>query len=161
MPIGSLVDVMQLSALLIIAMAILGLFMSQQRAERRTRLQAAGQFIQRWNSPEFVRLSSFLFDAERISRIRDVSDPYDALPKDEFNYLIVMLNFFEEMALSVEYGLAEERLLRKYFAQSAIEVFRTLEPIIKNLRRERRNHAVFVTFEKLVGRWSFSKELDA
>ena len=80
--------------------------------------------------------------------------------RQEFEFIIAMLNYFEEMALSIEYELADEYLLRKYFAQSALEIYETLEPVIESLRHQRNNKAIFITFERLIGRWSFKPPED-
>lgn len=86
---------------------------------------------------------------------KDPAVDMSTVPKRYIDSLVTLLNFFEEMALSIEYRLADEPILRRYFAQTANELFHALEPFIHTLRIDRTNKSIFVNFERLIGRWSF------
>lgn len=157
-------EAIQAVSLIFIGLSIFMLIALYRKNEARTRLEKAQQFILRWNDPNFIQFSSRVFEPSTINEMKRIVASREKIDGEayriEFIHVISILNFFEEMSLSVEFNLADERLLRRYFAQSAFEVFKSLEPIIVRLREERSNKSIFVTFERLVGRWSFEAAED-
>ena len=152
---ASYMEFMLMFGLAFIGVGVYTLAFYKVREIRSGQTVRAGEFISRWNSPDFMRISSMLFDLEQIDRIRH-AEGLDELSREEFNSTIVLLNFFEEMGLAIESRIVAESLLERYFAQTATELFKVLYPLIETIRKERRNSSIFVNYEKLVGRWSFS-----
>lgn len=150
-----------ISAISLFAIAYLLLFavFNQRRAERKTQMQYAASFVQKWTSAEFLAITQTLFSSDNRKILamlmhgdRDVLTQSD---KRVLDAAISLLSFFEEMALSIEYRLSYEPILRRYFAQTARDIFKSCEGLIHLYREEHNNKTLFVNFERLIGRWSF------
>jgi len=63
------------------------------------------------------------------------------------------------MSFSIDNNLADERILRKYFAQTIFEIFNSHESTIVFIRENRNNQSLYRNLEKMIGKWSFSYSL--
>ena len=157
---GFLFSILDVAANIMIAYGIFFLFYSTKRKERRDRVEYSTRMMKRWNDPAFFVMTSRIFNRggyEVIGRIKHGVFRIDDIETQEItNEIISVLNFLEEMAQAIELGLADERVLRKYFQQSVVEMYKELEPFIYFVRKERRNRTLFISTEKLIGKWTFS-----
>jgi hypothetical protein len=62
-----------------------------------------------------------------------------------------MLNFFEEMSISVALGEAQEAMLKKYFKSALIQSVTMLKPWIEE--RQKAQPTAYAEYMKLVARW--------
>ena len=90
-------------------------------------------------------------DIDKIT-IENIKD----LTNIESVQIICILNFFEEMALSIENELVDERMLNKYFGKSFFEIYTRSEKFINMLRIVRNTEQLYRSLERLYGKWSFN-----
>jgi hypothetical protein len=134
-------------------------FFSYLHAIEEKRLVAASHLIERWNSPELYPWRKILkevtdekLDPEVLMRKfkGEVQDP-DILEK---RYAISsLLNFFEEMAISVAERSADEEKLNRFFGQIVNQVYTRLEGFIANERKIDNANRYYIDFQKLTDRW--------
>lgn len=68
--------------------------------------------------------------------------------------IISVLNFFEKIALSIKFDVADENILRDFYKGVFAWYWHKLYPFIMHRRRESNNNGVFVEFENMISRWS-------
>ncbi len=106
------------------------------------RASAAARFAERWNNPDFCKIRRAI--GPIIRQEREVGDA------DRSN-LAIMLNFFEEMSISVSLGEAQELMLRKFFKSAVIQSVTVLGPWIAE--RQKFQPTAYGEYLKLVRRW--------
>ena len=140
---------------LMIAMSIFMFVIAQRKKERIALKEKASQYIIRWNEADFVKSELNVFtsniDIDKIT-IENIKD----LTNLESFQIINILNFFEEMALSIENELVDERMLNKYFGKSFFEIYTRSEKFINMLRIVRNTEQLYRSLERLYGKWSFN-----
>lgn len=153
--IDSLLNIYSLLIQLMIAMSILMFVIAQRKKERIASKEKAAQYIIRWNEAGFVKSELNVFtsniDIDKIT-IENIKD----LTNIESVQIICILNFFEEMALSIENELVDERMLNKYFGKSFFEIYTRSEKFINMLRIVRNTEQLYRSLERLYGKWSFN-----
>ena len=106
------------------------------------RASAAAKFAERWNTPEFSRIRHAIGPIIRQERKFDDSDRGN---------LAAMLNFFEEMSISISLGEAQELMLRKLFKSALIQSVTVLGPWIEE--RQKFQPTAYGDYLKLVAKW--------
>ncbi|EHZ7431665.1 DUF4760 domain-containing protein [Vibrio cholerae] len=148
---------------LMIAYGVLILYIFARKKERRERVEYASRYIQKWNEPEFFHRMARLFNDNNVDLIRQLQPAsYDAFrvnSKTGFDDVVNILNFMEDLAQSIESGLADEYTLRRYFQQPLVETYKILEPFVQITRTQKYNPSAFRSTERLIGSWSFSEPL--
>jgi hypothetical protein len=109
------------------------------------RSTAASRFVERYNDPSFAELRKVLSKA--ISTPSHTPEPHS---------IRSLLNFFEEMAISVNSKEADEKLARGFFFAISGKFYRALEGEIRELREAGNQPTAFVEYEKLYRRWNKS-----
>jgi hypothetical protein len=90
-------------------------------------------------------------------RLKNIVEKDLSWPQDpEARSVISILNFFEEMAISVNEGLADERMLGLYFGTTIKRCYALSQPVVTELRTRTGNPAVYKSIERLIGAWTFS-----
>ena len=153
----SMVPIVPLMALFMCVFTIVYMqLLLSKRTEFKDLRKESIRFISQWNSPELVKVSMNVLNYETIKKLRRMKEDDEIVKLENYQDIITILNFMEEMALYIDNRLVNERILRKYFSQIVFEIYKTLEIYIEILRDERRNPTLYRQFEKLVNIWMFS-----
>jgi len=86
------------------------------------RAASAARFCERWNAVDFTTARREVGLAVRGEK---------KIEEIESRSVVVVLNFFEEMSISIQMGEAQEPLLRKFFKGVVIKGSATFTPWIK------------------------------
>lgn len=70
-----------------------------------------------------------------------------------------LLGVFEDLAIAVRSGYADEGVLYWSLNQLAVRYFDVFKPYIDEVRRDRRNQTLFIEFERLAAAWRTSRSL--
>jgi hypothetical protein len=106
------------------------------------RASSAARFAERWNDIDFTERRAPV--GQVIRREKDIKDI-------DTRHVTTVLNFFEEMSISIQMGEAQEAMLRKYFHGPVIQSAAMLKPWIEE--RQKGQPSVFREYLKLVERW--------
>ena len=137
--------------------AAFALFEFLQKSQH-DRSESAGEFIKRWNDPILDTLRkeirSILIDALLLEPLIQKSENhvFTQDQKDKRSQLIGVLNFFEELALSIHKKRADERYLYDFFSVTVKLVWTKLKPWIDEDRRFG-DPSYWDEFEDLANRW--------
>lgn len=128
-----------------------------QRDEGLTSLKVnkAFSYIQRWNTAPLDERKQWWALLEQL-RSKSAPDILEMLNDIERRTIVVeVLNFFEEMCLAINEGLADEPTLRKFFRSMMDTYYSLLYEWINKVRtdRARPRPRVFVQFEAVAKRW--------
>lgn len=107
------------------------------------RASSAARFAERWND---VNFSERRREVGQVVRREKTIDQI----KDQRS-ITVVLNFFEEMSISIQAGEAQEAMLKKFFRSPVIQSAAVLKPWIEE--RQKQQPTVFREYLKLVERW--------
>lgn len=122
------------------------------------KVDKAFSFIQRWNTAP-LNERKLWWSLLQDMRSRSAPEIDDLLQQVENRTMVVeVLNFFEEMSLAVNEGLADEVTLAKFF-RTILEGYYSLLADWINKQRTDRTHPrprVFIQFEELAKRWQRS-----
>ena len=117
--------------------------------------EAAFRFSERWNDPQMYHAR----DACR--EIMDMMEQTEAQRQRRFDdeeklrtNIRPVLNFLEELALSVRESRADEPTCKRLFAGIVINVYHVTEPWIREQRRRRNRPQLWVELAWLYGKWS-------
>ena len=160
--IGWLIQVVEIIALLFIALGIFWLATIKKHEHERERRLHASSYIKAWNSPELLEGNRMVLLSGRDWRGLQYDQFTKLTEEDHETYyrVIILLNFFEELAQSIEFSLSDEESLQKYFLSTAESTFETFEPFITYLRERSKSNYLFLSFEKLVYRWRHNPPLE-
>ncbi|HLW77053.1 MAG TPA: DUF4760 domain-containing protein [Bryobacteraceae bacterium] len=123
--------------------AIFALFLSLHAS----RVSAAAKFIERWNDKQF--------DVYRPAWIEIIQrgDVPDDTTEEQLRPVRVVLNFFEEVALTAERKEADEALLKDFFFSPVTQIFRATERWIDHRRTRNNQPSLYEHYEDLALRW--------
>jgi len=123
-----------------------------EQSNRDKHVSIAFTFIERWNSPGFLEIKKSAWHV-----IKDTTQEAMAnnLKNDENKRaaLIVALNFFEELAISIRFKGADEDVSKSFFRFVALELFNSSSKWITQYRQEKNAPRVFLEYEDLYNRW--------
>lgn len=88
-------------------------------------------------------------EAERLSLIQQALDKTPALERD----IIAFLNFLEELALAVNLGLVDEKIVKRFYRTTVVRTYRALAPWVKIHRDERETETIFWEVQSLYEEW--------
>jgi hypothetical protein len=106
------------------------------------RASSAARFMESWNDVDFT---------ERRGAAGQVIRGEKKISEIDTRHIATVLNFFEEMSISVQMGEAQEVMLRKFFRSPVIQSAAVFKPWIEE--RQTRQPTVFLEYLKLVERW--------
>lgn len=153
--IALLLETASLLASIVIAVALVLLVRFKCRELELRKREYSANFVKDWNNPDLIEsVRNVLFASENWDHLS--AHDYQRLYSDDqatYFRVIKLLNFFEEMAQSIEYGLSEEEYLRRYFSPTARHTYLTFRPFIDMQRERMRTTQLFIAFEKLMYRW--------
>ena len=156
MSIEFLLTIYQMVFMLCTFMIVYMLLLKSRKTSIKDLQKESIRFISQWNSPELVKISTKALNYKSIERLKLYYKELDTIELENYQDIITILNFMEEMALYVDNRLVDERILRKYFSQTVLEIYKTFEKYIYTLRAERQNPTLYRQFERLVNTWIFS-----
>lgn len=111
------------------------------------RASSAARFAERWNDAVFTY---------RRRPLSQVIRKEKKLEEIDARHIITVLNFFEEMSISIQMGEAQEAMLRKFFRGPVVQSAAVLEPWIRE--RQLFQPSAFEEYLKLVSRWKVQNE---
>ena len=129
-----------------------------QREEslKAVRIEKAFSYIQRWNAAPFLERQQWRVVLDKIHGMTP-AQVADLFNKDRADRAVVVdvLNFFEEVALAVNEGLADEETLLKFFRDMLEGYYHQSAEWINRLRTDdtRPRPKVYIEFETLIKRW--------
>lgn len=130
------------------AFAILAFFLVRQK-NREGKIKNTLHLMQRWNDPIIVS------SMQKISRIEH--EQIDLDNEEIAISAIHIMNFFEEVGISVNTNIVSNRITREYFSDFVVESYLLLEKIIYQIRKKYRNDVIYRNFEQLARRYSTSE----
>ncbi len=153
--IGWILKGVEIFSLLLIALGILRLVVLKRNDHERERRIYSSSFVKSWNSPELLEGNRILLLSRRDWRKLNFEQFEKLIEEDHDAYfrVITLLNFFEELAQSIEYGLSDEDSLKSYFLATVDSTYTTFERFIEYMRERSHSPYLFTSFEKMVYRW--------
>ncbi|MDY6973867.1 MAG: DUF4760 domain-containing protein [Thermodesulfobacteriota bacterium] len=144
-----------LTALVYAAMNVRLIYNSQQHNLEMKRKSFSSDLISQFNSPEMTKLSIISYALKKDIKDLKPDEVVEYLEKDQDKKtaMVASLNFFEKLAISIEHGLADEKLLRDFFRGIVRSNFHALKGFIELKRKENQNNKIFEKFEALARRW--------
>lgn len=107
------------------------------------RSDAASSLIERWNRPEFAPFR------KKVREAIDAGGPKE----DSIHDVTVVLNFCEELALSVLTRRADEKLLKDFFKTVCVRFYAVSQQHIQGVRTKNNQPSAFEHYEALANRW--------
>ena len=121
----------------------------------------AFSFAQRWNDPRLVNVrKNWAAVREEISG--KSADEINAFFKEKAKLRIAtafVLNFFEEMAIAIHLGVADEETLKRIFRTMVVGCYKDLSPWIGKRREKKKRLRIWVEFEDLYDSWKKADKL--
>ncbi len=150
-----LLNGIEVFALLIIGLGVLHLSTLKKKEQLREKKIYASSFIKSWNGPELLKSNRVVLLSDRNWKELNYAGLEKLIKEDQEEYFkaITLLNFFEEIAQAIEFSLADEYYLRRYFLATVISTHSTFDRFIENLRERTGSPSLFTSFEKMAYRW--------
>ncbi|MGI8746221.1 MAG: DUF4760 domain-containing protein [Bryobacteraceae bacterium] len=111
------------------------------------RASSAARFAERWNDVQFT---------ERRLDIGQVIRGEKNITDIDMGHVTAVLNFFEEMSISVQMGEAQELMLTRFFQEPVLQSAVVFTPWIRE--RQKKSPRAFREYLKLVERWKDNSE---
>jgi hypothetical protein len=120
------------------------------------RINKAFSYIHRWNAAPFEERKQWRALVERLRAKPEPEDIAESLRSGPDRALVVdVLNFFEEMCLATNEGLADEETLLKFFRSMLEGYYAMFADWINENRTDhlRPRPRVYIQFEQIAKRW--------
>jgi hypothetical protein len=130
-----------------------------QRDEALTadKVNKAFSFIHRWNSAPFEERKQLgmLLEKLKLKSGADIAASLSADARSDRSLVVAVLNFFEEMCLAINEGLADEATLRKFFRDMLESYYGLFATWIQEQRSDNSHPRprAYVQIEQVVKRW--------
>ena len=116
------------------------------------------QFASRWNDSSMLETRKACREIVNM-KFRGLDDLYVALGTGiSQDSVIHLLNFFEELSIAIDEGVADPRVLNDLFAEVCFQVWTTLEGWIANYRNIRCAKNLWGGLEKLNAQWKKTRD---
>jgi len=126
-----------------------------EQSNRDKHVSTACAFIERWNSPALreIKMEAWhIKDQIKDKSQEEVGAVLDADEKQRAT-LLAVLNFFEEIAISITVNGADEQVTKSFFRFLALEMFNSSYKWITYYRQKHNAPRIFVEYETLYNRW--------
>jgi hypothetical protein len=119
------------------------------------RINKAFSYIHRWNSAPFEERKQWRALLEKLKAKSPVEIATSLQAGPERALVVDVLNFFEEMSLAMNEGLADEDTVRKFFRDMLEIYYGLFDEWIRGLRADpiRPRPRVYVQLEEVARRW--------
>jgi len=126
-----------------------------RRITRFIKIRDAREYVKRYGETDLLYARSVLSDdfEKDLPSIIARDNPHFASQQQQ---ILQLLNFYEELAISVDMNVVDEEFLRRFFGRSVASIYHRADKLIRHLRASSDNPNVFKQLERLVGRWEFS-----
>lgn len=124
-------------------------FQLLRSSKRAKMVSEALYFVRRWNDHKYAKSL-----ANVISHFRGQAQEELDIDSDlRFIEAVMILEFFEELALAVKYNVADERVARDFFIVHVADAYNYLGDVIETTRYQSRDPRKFINIERLFGLW--------
>lgn len=115
----------------------------------------SSQLIDKWLHPEMAKL--ILKSTPLQNRIKKLNaeQGMKELDKEDSSRhaLLTVLNFFEQLSVSINNDLADEKMLKEFFRNIIVTYYNANKGMIDARRKFRNNQKLFSQFEHLAKKW--------
>lgn len=130
----------------------------RQREEeiRDRRVARAFHYVERWNDPALLTLKHkwrIIVDSAKDKSSEELAKEL-ADDLDKSTIVVEVLNFFEEISLAVNEGVADEETAIRLFGGAMREYFSTLKLWMEKRRAVRNRPKMWIEFETMILRWN-------
>ncbi len=142
---------------------IAGLFAAANAIDARLaavdlgRKAAALTFFERWNDPKsYHRKIGARKGLKAIENLNQNSEftAYEEKNPDDYQNILDLLNFFEELAVAIRLGLADEEVVKRGFRGPITRTWHRTKKFVESRRSERNNARIWQELEWLSQRWA-------
>jgi hypothetical protein len=130
----------------------------QQRSEFVTeqKIARAFEFHRRWNDPTLAQIKANFRELIESGKahIPDHVEELIEADKAKRTAVVEVLNFFEELAIAVHTGVADNDTLARGFRAPLNTYHATLQPWIKQHRSSKKRPTMWIELDRLVERWN-------
>jgi hypothetical protein len=134
-----------------------GLFQTVTQLEKGLKdaqIITACRFMERWNAPDLAATKGSFRGIIESGKAHDAGYVQNLLSDDGQRTVVVeVLNFFEEVALSANIGLADDATLSRYFGGALRSYHTTLSPWIQTHRASKARPKMWCEIDNLLHRW--------
>lgn len=126
-----------------------------EQSNRDKHVSTACSFIERWNSPTFNKIKMEAWNIKETIKDKsqeEVGVMLDADKKQRAT-LLAVLNFFEEMSISITVNGADEQVTKSFFRFLVLEMFNSSFKWITYYRQKHNAPRAFREYEILYNRW--------
>ena len=129
---------------------------SLEQSNQDRRVSTAFTFIERWNHTTFREVRNEAWRIKDELKNTPQEQIWKILDEDEDkrSKILEVLNFFEEMELSIRLNGADEDVIRGFFRFVALEMYNSSDKFIKHYRNKHNTPRVFIEYENLYKRWN-------
>jgi hypothetical protein len=111
--------------------------------------------IGEWHKPDMMKLTRaarLFLDAHRGKEINILEKALDQNEESRIA-VIVILNFFERIALAINARVVDEDMMKSFFKGLCNEYYHGASGLINLRRQQRKNDRIFIELEQLNKRW--------
>lgn len=122
------------------------------------RKEFAAHLIERWQGKEMVEklqaIDPFVKVAETMSSAQARAHLETEVPLR--HACLSTLNFFEELAIAIAHGLADEPILKAFFRGVVVTYFGKLKHVVEGRRAAQSNMRIYIATQDLAEKWGKS-----
>ena len=152
-------DIFSILSAEVAAIALVYTAVSINQTYEKEKKKYAGEFIKTFRSEEFTKYNIRLRDIlKELSKAATQTEKEEVLKKikseDEvIKSLGIVLNFFEEIAISIENDMADEAYLKNFFRGIVVGYFDGYRWLINERRKLNNEPYIYSKFETLANKW--------
>lgn len=137
-----------------IGQGLLQTVQQRDRGLKDSQIATACRFMERWNNPELASTKDIfrqIIDSGKAHNAQYVQNELQDAAKRIV--VVEVLNFFEEVALIANMGLADDVTLKRYFIGALGSYHTTLSPWIQTHRASLARPTMWCEIDELLKRW--------
>jgi transcriptional accessory protein Tex/SPT6 len=136
-----------------------GLILAVQQQEdlmHQKKTENAWRYIERWNNPQYHYVKMAGVKVLKMNETEKAEIVTVKINEDEAfrSNVTDLLNFFEEMAIAIDMGVADENTLKRAFRGLLHLYCMALQDFVKQRRTKFNNPRILLEIENLYTRWS-------
>ena len=128
----------------------------QKIARTEQKIARAFDFIRRWNDPSLAQIKAIFREIIESGKAHVAEHVEQLIQNDRTkrSAVVEVLNFFEELAIAVHTGVADNETLYRGFRGPLREYHATLQDWIKQHRSSKQRPTMWEEVDKLVNEWN-------